>query len=123
MLARKTVRRTKVLSTKITPRDAQYLTIMVERYFEKGIIKQAKPSTLLRLIVKSFLRKNCPEDEQKTSSGYQQEINKLYSAPKGDTSFPRSYLLQKTNYTPGPSTANSTSVRRHTSYADLMRQL
>lgn len=64
MLARRIVRRTKVLSTKVSPRDAQYLTIMVERYFEKGIIKQAKPSTLLRLIVRNFLRKRCPEYER-----------------------------------------------------------
>ena len=97
--------------------ESQYLTMMVERYYEKGIIQQAKPSTLLRLIVRNFLRKRCPEYEQKTSTSYQQEINKLYSAPKGDTSFPHSYLLQKTNYTPGPSTANTTSVRRRTSYA------
>lgn len=123
MLARKTVTRTKVLSTKITPRDAQYLTMMVERYFEKGIIKQAKTSTLLRLIVKRFLRRDCPEYEQKTSTSYQQEINKLYSDPKDDTRFTHSYPLQETNYTPGPSTANSTSVKRRTSYADLMRQL
>ena len=122
MLTRKTVRRTKVLSTKVTPRDNQFLTMMVERYFEIGIIKQAKTSTLLRLIVKSFLRKRCPEYEQKTSTSYQQEINKLYSTPKDDTRFTYSYLFQKTN-TPGPSTANTASVRRHTSYSDLMRQL
>ena len=115
MLARKTVRRTKVLSTKVSPRDAQYLTMMVERYFEKGIIKQAKPSTLLRLIVRNFLRKRCPEYEQKTSTSYQQEINKLYPAPNGEPSFPHSYLPQETNHTPGPSTANTTSVGRRTS--------
>jgi hypothetical protein len=111
MLVRKTITRSKVLSTKITPRDAQYLTMMVERYYEKGIIKQAKTSRLLRLIVKSFLTRNCPEYGRKTSTSYQQEMNKLYSSPKGDTIFPHSYLLQETNYSPGPSTANSTSAR------------
>ena len=114
----KRVKRTRVLSTKVTERDNRYMQAMVKRYYEEGHIHQAKTSTLLRLIVKSFLRKRCPEYEQKTSTSYQQEINKLYSAPKGDTSVPHSYLLQKTNYTPGPSTANSTSVRRHTSYAE-----
>ena len=96
---------------------------MVDRYFDEGIIQQAKTSTLLRLIVKRFLRRDCPEYEQKTSTSYQQEISKLYSAPKDDTSFPPSYLLQETNYTPGPSTANTTSVKRRTSYADFIRQL
>ena len=74
------------------------MQIMVNRYYGEGHIHQAKISTLLRLIVKNFLRNRCPDYEQKTSTGYQQEISKLYSAPKGDTSFPSSYLLQKTNY-------------------------
>ena len=56
----KPAKRTRVLSTKVTERDNRYMQAMVDRYFEKGIIKQAKTSTLLRLIVKSFLRKNCP---------------------------------------------------------------
>ncbi len=116
----KRVKRTRVLSTKVTERDNRFLHVMVDRYFDNGIIAQAKTSTLLRLIVKRFLRRDCPEYEQKTSS-YQQEMNKLYSAQKSDTSFPRSYLPQETNYTPGSSTANSTSVRRSTSYADLVR--
>ena len=98
-----------MLSTKVTERDNRYMQEMVKRYYEEGHIHQAKPSTLLRLIVKNFLRKRCPEDQQKTSTRYQQEINKLYSGPKDDTSF--SYSLQETNYTPG-STANTTSVRR-----------
>ena len=59
------------------------------------------------------------QGQQKTSNSYQQEISKLYSGPKGDTSISRSYLSQETNHTPGPSTANTTSVRRHTSY-DLL---
>jgi len=106
------VKRTKVLSTKVTEKDSHFLQAMVDSYFEKGIIKQAKTSTLLRLIVKSFLRKRCPEYERKTSSSYQQEINKLYSAPKGDTSFPNSYLLQKTNYTQEkPSVAETTELQ------------
>ncbi len=121
MLARKTVR-TKVLSTKITPRDAQYLNMMVERYHEKGIIKQAKTSRLLRLIVKSFLTRNCPEYGHKTSISYQQQISKLYSDTKDDTRFTHSYPLQETNYPPELSTANTTYVRRRTSYADLTRQ-
>lgn len=110
MLTRKTVRRTKVLSTKVTPRDNQFLAMMVERYFERGIIKQAKTSTLLRLIVKSFLRYRCPEYEQKTSTTYQNEISKLYSTPKDDNRFSYSYLFQKTN-TPGPPTANTSSAK------------
>ncbi len=114
------VKRTKVLSTKVTERDSRFLQAMVNRYFEHGIIRQAKTSTLLRLIVVDFLRR-CEEYEQNTSSNYQQEISKLYSAPKDDTSFPHSYPLQETNYTPGPSTANSASVKRSTSYADLVR--
>jgi hypothetical protein len=68
---------------------------MVDRYYEERRIKQTKTSTLLRLIVKSFLRKRCPEYEQDTSSSYQQEINKLYSDPNR----PQSYRLRKTNYT------------------------
>jgi hypothetical protein len=71
---------------------------MVDRYFEKGIINQAKTSTLLRQIVKSFLRKNCPEYEQKTSTSYQNEISKLYSNPKDDTRFSYSYPFQKTTF-------------------------
>jgi hypothetical protein len=119
----KRVKRTRVLSTKVTEKDNRYMQLMVNRYYEEGRINQAKTSTLLRLIVKRFLRRDCPEYEQKTSISYQQEISKLYSAPKGDTRFPHSHLLQETNYTPGSSTANSTSVRRRTSYADVMRQL
>jgi hypothetical protein len=46
------------------------------------------------------------------------DSSKMYSAPKGDTSFPHSYQLRKTNYTQGPSTANAASVRRRTSYAE-----
>jgi hypothetical protein len=109
----KRVKRTRVLSTKVTEKDNRYMQLMVNRYYEEGRINQAKTSTLLRLIVKRFLRRDCPEYEQKTSTSYQQEINKLYSAPKGDTSVPHSYLLQETDYTPGPSTANTASVRRH----------
>ena len=108
----KPVKRTRVLSTKVTERDNRYMQVMVNRYYKERRIKQAKTSTLLRLIVKRFLRRDCPEYEQKTSTSYQQEINKLYSARKGDTSFPHSYLLQETNYTPGPSTANAASARR-----------
>ncbi len=111
----KRVKRTRVLSTKVTERDNRFLHVMVDRYFDNGIIPQAKTSTLLRLIVKRFLRRDCPEYEQKTSNGYQQEISKLYSAPKGDTSFPHSYLLQKTNYTPGTSTTNPSSAKQSTS--------
>ena len=92
------VKRTKVLSTKVTERDNRYMQAMVKRYYEEGHIHQAKTSTLLRLIVKAFLRKRCPEYEQKTSTSYQQEMNKLYSDPKGDNRFPSSYSLQKTNY-------------------------
>ena len=95
----KRVRRTRVLSTKVTESDGRFLQAMVNRYFEHGIIPQAKTSTLLRLIVVDFLRR-CEEYEQKTSTSYQQEISKLYSNPKDDTSFPHSYLLQKTNHTP-----------------------
>jgi hypothetical protein len=119
----KRVKRTRVLSTKVTERDNRYMQAMVKRYYDEGHIHQAKTSTLLRLIVKSFLRNRCPEYEQKTCTSYQQEISKLHSAPKDDTNFPHSYPLQKTNYIPGPPTADSTSVRRGTSYADLMRQL
>ncbi len=87
------------------------MQIMVNRYYDEGHIKQAKTSTLLRLIVKNFLRKRCPEYIQKTSTSYQQEINKLYSAPKGDTRFPQSYRVQKTNYTQEtPSVAETTGV-------------
>ena len=116
----KRVKRTRVLSTKVTERDNRYMQLMVNRYYEERRINQAKTSTLLRLIVKrflrrdcpeyeqktstllrlivkSFLRKRCPDYEQKTSTSYQQEISKLHSAPKGDTNFPHSYLLQKTN--------------------------
>ena len=99
------VKRTKVLSTKVTERDNRYMQAMVKRYYEEGHIHQAKTSTLLRLIVKSFLRKRCPEYEQKTSTSYQQEINKLYSDPNGTNRFPQSYQLRKTNFTPVPSTA------------------
>ena len=113
----KRVKRTKVLSTKVTERDNRFLHVMVDRYFDNGIIPQAKTSTLLRLIVKRFLRRDSPEYEQKTSTSYQNEISKLYSTPKDDTRFSYSYLFQKTN-TPVPSTANSTSVKQSTSYAD-----
>jgi hypothetical protein len=89
--------------------DNRYMQIMVNRYYEEGHIHQAKTSTLLRLIVKSFLLKRCPEYERKTSTSYQNEINKLYSAPKDDTRFSYSYLFQKTN-TPGPSTANTSAT-------------
>ena len=94
----KRVKRTKVLSTKVTERDNRYMQAMVKRYYEEGHIHQAKTSTLLRLIVKAFLRKRCPEYEQKASTSYQQEMNRLYSVPNGDTSFPSSYPLQKTSY-------------------------
>ena len=77
----KRVKRTKVLSTKVTERDSRFLQAMVNRYFEHGIIPQAKTSTLLRLIVVDFLRR-CEEYEQNTSTNYQQEISKLYSAPR-----------------------------------------
>ena len=93
----KRVERLKVLSTKVTERDNRYMQLMVNRYYEEGHIHQTKTSTLLRLIVKSFLRKRCPDYEQKISTSYQQEISKLHSAPKGDTNFPHSYLIQKTN--------------------------
>ena len=102
----KPAKRTRVLSTKVTERDNRYMQLMVNRYYKERRIKQAKTSTLLRLIVKRFLRRDCPEYEQKTSTSYQQEINKLYSAPKGDTSVPHSYLLQETDYTPGPINSN-----------------
>ena len=48
----KRVKRTKVLSTKVTERDNRFIQAMVDRYFEEGHIHQAKTSTLLRLIVK-----------------------------------------------------------------------
>ena len=50
----KRVKRTKVLSTKVTERDNRYMQAMVKRYYEEGHIHQAKTSTLLRLIVKAF---------------------------------------------------------------------
>ena len=100
----KRVKRTKVLSTKVTERDSRFLQAMVNRYFEHGIIPQAKTSTLLRLIVVDFLN-NCQEYQQDTSSSYQQEISKLYSDPNGTNRFPQSYQLRKTNYTSAPSTA------------------
>src|SRR6185437_13610800 len=103
----KRVKRTRVLSTKVTERDNRYMQEMVKRYYEEGHIHQAKTSTLLRLIVKNFLRNRCQDYEQKNSTGYQQEISKLYSGPKCDTSISRSYLPQETNQIPGPSTANS----------------
>lgn len=98
MSVRKPARRTRVLSTKVTERDNRLMQVMVERYYEEGRIKQAKTSTLLRKIVKGFLHRYCPEYEQKISTSYQQEINKLYSAPKGDTSISGSYLPQETNH-------------------------
>jgi hypothetical protein len=101
----KRVKKTRVLSTKVTERDRRFLQGMVDRYFEKGFIKQAKTSTLLRLIVKGFLRRHCPEYEQKTSHGYQQEINKLYSDPK--RIIPQ---IQYTDYT-RPSVANAAFVK------------
>jgi hypothetical protein len=79
------IKTTKVLSTKVTEKDNRYVQIMVNRYYEEGRIKQAKISTLLRLIVKRFLRRDCPEYEQKISSSYQQEISKLYSDTKYNT--------------------------------------
>jgi hypothetical protein len=79
------IKRTKVLSTKVTEKDNRYMQIMVNRYYEEGRIKQAKISTLLRLVVKRFLRRDCPEYEQKTSTSYQQEISKLYSDTKYNT--------------------------------------
>ena len=48
----KRVKRTRVLSTKVTERDNRYMQTMVERYYDEGHIHQAKTSTLLRLIVK-----------------------------------------------------------------------
>jgi hypothetical protein len=51
----KRVKRTKVLSTKVTERDNRYMQAMVKRYYDEGHIHQAKTSTLLRLIVKAFL--------------------------------------------------------------------
>jgi hypothetical protein len=78
-------KRTKVLSTKVTEKDNRYMQIMVNRYYGEGRIKQAKISTLLRLILKRFLRSDCPEYEQKTSTSYQQEISKLYSDTKYNT--------------------------------------
>ena len=77
----KRAKRISVVSTKLTERDSRFLKTMVIRYFENGIIKQAKTSTLLRLIIVDFLRK-CEEYEQNTSTNYQQEISKLYSAPR-----------------------------------------
>jgi len=100
----KRVKRTRVLSTKVTERDNRYMKAMVKRYYEEGHIHQAKTSTLLRLIVKNFLRNRCPEYELKTSTSYQQEINKLYSDPNGANRFPQSYQLRKTNFAL-PSTA------------------
>jgi hypothetical protein len=107
----KRVKRTRVLSTKVTERANRYMQVMVKRYYDEGHIHQAKTSTLLRQMVKNFLRNRCPEYEQKTSTAYQQEIDKLYSDPNGNNRFPQSYQLRKTNFTPVPSTANSTSVR------------
>ena len=112
------VKRTKVLSTKVTERDNRFLRVMVDRYFDNGIIPQAKTSTLLRLIVKRFLRRDCPEYAQKTSISYQQEISKLYSDPKDNARFPHNYQIQKTNYTAESSQANTAPVKRSTSYAD-----
>ena len=51
----KPVKRTKVLSTKVTERDNRYIQAMVNRYYDEGHIHQAKTSTLLRLIVKRLL--------------------------------------------------------------------
>ena len=96
---------------------------MVKRYYDEGHIHQAKTSTLLRLIVKSFLRKRCPEYEQKTSTGYQQEISKLYSDPKDDTRSPQSYQLRTSYSQQTPSVGETTAVKRSTSYADLIHQL
>jgi hypothetical protein len=93
------VKRTKVLSTKVSEKDNRYMRIMVNRYYEKQIIKQPKISTLLRLVVKNFLRKRCPEYEQKISTSYQKEINKLYSDPNGNSRFPQPYQLRKASYT------------------------
>ena len=56
----KRVKRTRVLSTKVTERDNRYMQLMVNRYYEERRIHQAKTSTLLRLIVKIFLRKDVP---------------------------------------------------------------
>jgi hypothetical protein len=63
----KRVKRTRVLSTKVTESDGRFLQAMVNRYFENGIIPQVKTSTLLRLIVVDFLRR-CEEYEQDTPS-------------------------------------------------------
>ena len=93
----KPARRTRVLSTKVTERDGRFLQAMVNRYFEHGIIPQAKTSALLRLIIVDFLRR-CEEYEQNTSSNYQQEIKKMYSDQKGNTRFPQEYTMQKTNH-------------------------
>ncbi len=57
----KRVKRTKVLSTKVIERDNRFFHVMVDRYFDNGIIPQAKTSTLLRLLIKRFLRRDCPE--------------------------------------------------------------
>ena len=100
ILRSKRVKRTRVLSTKVTERDSRFLQEMVNRYFEHGIIPKAKTSTLLRLIVVDFLRR-CEEYEQNTSSNYQQEISRLYSDSKDNTKFPQSYQHWKTSYTPG----------------------
>ena len=104
----KRVKRTNVLSTKVTERDSSFLQAMVNRYFEHGIIPQAKTSTLLRVIVRDFLRKRCPGYEQNTTSSYQHEISKLYSEPSRNNRFPQPYQLQKTSYTPEPSMTNTT---------------
>ena len=61
----KRVKRTRVLSTKVTERDNRYMQAMVKRYYEEGHIHQAKTSTLLRQIVKNFLRNRCPEYQTK----------------------------------------------------------
>ena len=49
---------------------------------------------------------------------YQQEINKLYSAPNGDTSFPRSMYPKRQITLQGHQQLTATSVRRRTSYAE-----
>jgi len=112
---RKPAKRTRVLSTKVTERDNRYMQTMVDRYYEEGRIKQAKTSTLLRLIVKRFLRRYCPEYEQNASNGYQQEINKLYSDQQGRTRIPQ---IQNTT---GPSVADIASIKQ--SYDNFIRQL
>jgi hypothetical protein len=72
-------KRTKVLSTKLTERDNQFVQLMAQRYRDNGYIKQARVSTLLRIVIKRFLRDSCPEYTRKLiASSYQAQVDNMY---------------------------------------------